>query len=275
MNTQTGQQSRDLPTEGDDGEDAEVAALSPQGPSRVGPETALSLASTSVSSQEGAGFGIPRRTRTPEPWVRRLADDGLSYYYLNTLDGSISWTLPEPAPITSNAPPSYNDEMLARDAPSRGPSAASNIPRNGSANGIASMGRLRSESSVSRTRERSDSSVDRFSIHSDDSEVYPSRRDLTDSATGTRKLANGRPPAALNASTSRSNQSAPGLELTAAEESAKMLQDTLASSAVVLTGGKTQFRKRISWRSAVPQMKSVQSSPADDCTRLKVMVWME
>ncbi len=45
-----------------------------------------------------AGFGLPRRTGTPEPWVRRLADDGLSYFYLNRLDGSVQWTLPESTP---------------------------------------------------------------------------------------------------------------------------------------------------------------------------------
>lgn len=46
-----------------------------------------------------AGFGLPKRTGTPEPWVRRLADDGLSYFYLNKLDGSVQWTLPESTPI--------------------------------------------------------------------------------------------------------------------------------------------------------------------------------
>lgn len=45
-----------------------------------------------------AGFGLPKRTGTPEPWVRRLADDGLSYFYQNKLDGSVQWTLPDANP---------------------------------------------------------------------------------------------------------------------------------------------------------------------------------
>ena len=124
-------------------------------------------------------------------------------------------------------PPSYSDEILARDAPSRGPAAAAGtIPRNGSSNGIAqTIGRLRSESSVSRTRERSDSSVDRLSIHSDDSEVYPSRRNRADSAAGAKKFGNGHPS---NASSSSHHQTPAGFELTAAEESAKTLQNVLA-----------------------------------------------
>ena len=58
----------------------------------------------------GAGFGIPKRTQTPEPWVRRLADDGMSYYYVNKYDGQISWTVPE-----SGAPPSYTDDGISRE----------------------------------------------------------------------------------------------------------------------------------------------------------------
>src|ERR1700753_517991 len=44
--------------------------------------------------QNGAGFGVPRRASTPEPWKRVLADDGLSYYFVNTVDGTISLTMP-------------------------------------------------------------------------------------------------------------------------------------------------------------------------------------
>ncbi|KAH9933132.1 ras GEF [Epithele typhae] len=207
VNTQTGQQSRDLPTEGDDGEDPEVAALSSH--SRAGPNANLGLATTNGGAHEGAGFGIPNRTRTPEPWIRRLADDGMSYYYLNKVDGNISWTLPESS--ASDGPPTYNDgELTARDAPSRGPAAAASIPRNGSSNGIS--GRMRSESSVSRTRQRSNSSADRLSIHSDDSEMGSSR-----------------PIVQSNGAVPRSNQpSTAALELTAAEESAKALQERLA-----------------------------------------------
>lgn len=50
--------------------------------------------SNGARNDRTAGFGLPRRTGTPEPWVRRLADDGLSYYYQNKLDGTVQWTLP-------------------------------------------------------------------------------------------------------------------------------------------------------------------------------------
>lgn len=233
VNTQTGQQSRDLPTEAEGDEEAEVAALSPQ-TSRAGPSAALGLASGNGGIQDGAGFGIPKRTRTPEPWVRRLADDGMSYYYVNRLDGQVSWTVPE-----TSAPPSYTDDGIPRDPIAKGPPAASSssssIPRNGSSNGLARdiinpIGRLRSESSVSRTRERSDSSVDRLSIHSDDSDVYPTRRDRAESTTSGQPVGNGvgRSNVSSSASSSRSNQAgSAALELTAAEESAKALQESL------------------------------------------------
>ncbi len=41
------------------------------------------------------GFGLQRRTGTPEPWVRKLADDGMSYYYWNPVDNQVQWTRPE------------------------------------------------------------------------------------------------------------------------------------------------------------------------------------
>ncbi|RDX53355.1 ras GEF [Lentinus brumalis] len=224
VNTQTGQQSQDLPTEAEGDEEAEVAALSPQA-SRAGPSAALGLASGNGGIQDGAGFGIPKRTRTPEPWVRRLADDGMSYYYVNRLDGQVSWTVPD-----SGAPPSYTDDGIPRDPIAKGSPAtsSSSIPRNGSSNGLARdtanpLGRLR-------TRERSDSSIDRLSIHSDDSEVYPSRRDRSESTTSVRQAGNGvgRSNVSSSASSSRSNQAgSAALELTAAEESAKALQEAL------------------------------------------------
>ncbi|KAI0754910.1 ras GEF [Daedaleopsis nitida] len=226
VNTQTGQQSRDLPTEAEGDEEAEVAALSPQSTSRAGPgPAALGLASGNGGVQDGAGFGIPKRTRTPEPWVRRLADDGMSYYYMNKLDGQISWTVPD-------------DDGVPRELATKGSPAtsSSSIPRNGSSNGIARdvpppIGRLRSGSSVSRTRDRSDSSVDRLSIHSDDSDVYPSRRDRAESTTSGPRVANGvgRSNISSSASSSRSNHADPVvLQLTAAEEAAKALQESLA-----------------------------------------------
>ncbi|KAJ3858256.1 hypothetical protein EV359DRAFT_69158, partial [Lentinula novae-zelandiae] len=53
------------------------------------------LPSTTPQFQSRPGFALPRRTDTPEHWIRRLADDGLSYYYLNQVNGSVQWTRPE------------------------------------------------------------------------------------------------------------------------------------------------------------------------------------
>ncbi|TFY69536.1 hypothetical protein EVJ58_g335 [Rhodofomes roseus] len=101
VNTQTGQQSRDLPQEVEYDPDADMAALGPQTSSRAGTSAGLGLASADVQDNgygAAAGFGVPRRSRTPEPWMRRLADDGLSYYYVNKLNGEVSWTPPESTP---------------------------------------------------------------------------------------------------------------------------------------------------------------------------------
>ncbi|KAJ7288478.1 hypothetical protein C8J57DRAFT_517721 [Mycena rebaudengoi] len=73
------ERTRDLPGEGDDS-NSDLADLTSQSSSRSG---------------STAGFGMPRRTGTPEPWVKKLADDGMSYYYYNTTDGTVQWTRPE------------------------------------------------------------------------------------------------------------------------------------------------------------------------------------
>ena len=94
VNTQTGQRSRDLPIDADgDLSDADFRAST----QRLRPEIAMDPygPTNSVRSDRAVGFGLPKRTGTPEPWVRRLADDGLSYFYQNKFDGSVQWTLPE------------------------------------------------------------------------------------------------------------------------------------------------------------------------------------
>ncbi|KAF5382528.1 hypothetical protein D9615_002804 [Tricholomella constricta] len=101
VNTQTGQHSRDLPQEADDEvSDSELAGLTSQSSSRSGTSAGLAFGlngslEASSSMQDIAGFGIPRRTGTPDPWVRKLADDGRSYYYYNKIDGRVQWSRPE------------------------------------------------------------------------------------------------------------------------------------------------------------------------------------
>lgn len=94
LNTHTGQQSRDLPSEG---EEEGGDGFASQSSSRSDTSSGLPYRNgPSNSDQNEAGFDFFHRTGTPEPWIRRLADDGYSYYYFNKMDGSVRWTRPEP-----------------------------------------------------------------------------------------------------------------------------------------------------------------------------------
>ncbi|KAI9443246.1 ras GEF [Lactarius indigo] len=114
VNTQTGQHSRDLPIDAGDFSDVDFRTSA----QRLRPDIPVDPYDRSNGPQNGriAGFGLPKRTGTPEPWVRRLADDGLSYFYLNKLDGSVQWTLPESSPATHvnghTPPPAQSDPVV-------------------------------------------------------------------------------------------------------------------------------------------------------------------
>ncbi|KAF9816905.1 hypothetical protein IEO21_03779 [Rhodonia placenta] len=207
--SQDGRHSRDLPQEMEEDPDGDFAGLaSSQISPRGGSSAGLGLAN-GLGQELGtaAGFGISKRSRVPDPWEERLADDGLSYYYVNKLDGQISWTRPE-----ATVP-------MSREASSMQPSS-SYSSRNGSLNGRggapAMMSRMRSDSSVSGPRERSDSNADRYSINSDDSEVFPQRARSGSSANA--RPTNGAVP---RARTPRH------VELTPPEQLAKALQHAL------------------------------------------------
>ena len=137
--------------------------------------------------------------------MRRLADDGLSYYYVNKLDGTVSWT----APSTSNAP-SVDDHYAS--------SSSSYVP----GNHISQATRMRSDSSASR-RDRSYSTTDRVSNYSDDSDVQPLGRARAQSSASIMRSMNG---SQQNGSVAH-NQSVVA-ELTPAEQLAKVLQRTLS-----------------------------------------------
>ncbi|TFK40718.1 ras guanine nucleotide exchange factor domain-containing protein [Crucibulum laeve] len=141
VNTHTGQRSRDLPQEAEeDVSDTDLAGLTSQSSSRSGTAAGLAFgmndaSDTSDSNPDVAGFGIVRSTGTPEPWIRKLADDGMSYYYYNKKDGRVQWTRPE-------------------------------------ANGRSAPARNRADPlSSSTTRQPTDTS--RLSVYSDDSDVAP------------------------------------------------------------------------------------------------------
>ncbi|KAG6903263.1 hypothetical protein C0995_000158 [Termitomyces sp. Mi166 len=143
VNSKTGEHSRSIPRDGDkyssDSHLMDLASMSPG--------TKVSLASGRSGSlkpmkhtQDIAGFGVPRRTATPWPWVRKLHDDGKSYFYYNQIDGRITWAWPEVSSNTSSqsssSPPgqkavnssntrlnvySDNSDIHPRQPPTRGP----------------------------------------------------------------------------------------------------------------------------------------------------------
>ncbi|KAI0689705.1 ras guanine nucleotide exchange factor domain-containing protein [Cytidiella melzeri] len=207
INTQTGERSNDLPQEAADDSDTDLALHSRQSSSRLGANRPA----------QDAGFGVPARSRTPEPWVRRLADDGLSYYYVNRLDGTVSWTIPQAS--VSGTP--LNGHAYAQ--PQAGPSAAV-------APSVAA--RLRSESSVSGMqgmRQRAYSSTDRASLYSDEELVQPGRRSRTESSASSAKPTTG---AHRNGKSIQAQpELAPISDMTPAEQLAKVLQRTLSPNA--------------------------------------------
>lgn len=155
VNHQTGQRSRDLPREAEE----ETAADNFSGfqsqasfTSGIGASSAYAsptLLSSVHSPEASAGFGFHRRTDTPEPWVRKLADDGRSYYYWNQETDQVQWTRPDntlSSPYTGDQPPPGS----GRPSP------------NGLRSETAASGRLQSHMH-SRP----------LSVYSDDSEIQP------------------------------------------------------------------------------------------------------
>ncbi|KAG7088582.1 hypothetical protein E1B28_012559 [Marasmius oreades] len=144
INTKTGQHSRDLPQEADDDtSDSDLAGLTSQSSSRSGTSAGLGYNSEPLNSLlpysagNAAGFGLLRRNGTPEPWVKKLADDGMSWYYYNKEDGAVQWTRPESTP---------------------------NGPRN-----LGSQ----TQASNNTTSHPSNHNTRRLSVYSDSSEIYP------------------------------------------------------------------------------------------------------
>lgn len=143
VNSRTGEHSWDLPQEtADEISESELAGLSAQSTVRAATGAGMAFGAAAAApngingthASEPAGFGVPRSTGTPEPWIRRLADDGRAYYYINKQTGETMWTRPEV--------PAMNGSHLELEPPT--PSTA--------------------------RRERTDSIN---SVYSDDSDVHP------------------------------------------------------------------------------------------------------
>lgn len=238
--------ARDLPMEVDDqAPDSDLAGLTTsQSSSRAGSSAGLGL---STASPISAGFGLSSHIDVPEPWVRKLADDGMSYYFANQQTGEISWTVP--SLVVSS---SHQD----RTGRSRAPTTSSHDRETS-----IRPSRLRSDSSVS--RQRSKSSADRLSIHSNVSETFLTDRDPSRFHSGTKPLLiNGRTTDwARSNSPERMGGSAGVVELTSAEQSAQLLQQALsAPSPESVTDLSATARQTI--------MAVIGSIPTTDFTRI-------
>jgi son of sevenless len=160
-----------------------------------------------ASPTAAAGFGILKRSGTPEPWVRRLADDGMSYYYWNKLNGEVRWTLPE----ANSEPPIPN-----------GKPRRANIPTPGDRDTIVATNGFHPPQ-----RQRTQSMSDRHSGHSDDSEIDP--RGRSTSISNSQSSLNGDAFDTTNLPAHRyPPNNMPVVELTSAERSAQSLQRALA-----------------------------------------------
>ncbi|KAL5524506.1 CDC25 [Sanghuangporus sanghuang] len=230
VNTQTGERSRDLPVDissdaHDDPRDM-LTASSLRPTTRVDlqvshlPRRANGSAGGGQSGPYRAGFGLAKRSGTPEPWTKRLADDGLTYYYFNKITGQIQWTRPIPenggtgnasgtVPRIDTTATGVHPNDTHQNSRSYVPGPSSTI------SGYAST----SETMFTEARLRADSvtsnnqSSKRDSVYSDDSDVHPRDTEAHDRPV---RPANG--PIGLDSN--------PGL--TPAERSALLLQRTLA-----------------------------------------------
>lgn len=159
---------------------------------RPGQEVVGSYNSSAAGSAVAntAGFGVFHRSETPEPWERRLTDDGQAYYYFNTITEDARWTRPEPHEGYPAQQPRYANPKQTQYAPAAAYNAVQHQHRTPLAHG---RNRTDSEASYS-GRERD---TRRASVYSDDSEVSPLGKDARqgllhagDSLTG---IANVRP----------------------------------------------------------------------------------
>jgi son of sevenless-like protein len=205
VNTQTGQHSRDMPQEADDEtSDTDLAGLTSQSSSRSGTSAGLGLGLNDVvegsrSSQDmgtPAGFGVRRRSNTPEPWIRKLADDGMSYYYFNKLDGQVQWTRPEGTQARERSIPTKNLTPGNQDTSSR----------------------LRSG-----PQSRQPNDTARLSVYSDDSDIQP-----LDPGRSTRRQPDDRARSRRESPPKPVYDEKIVMELTSAERIAQSLQQALS-----------------------------------------------
>lgn len=205
VNTQTGQISRDLPTEHEGSSSDDLVGLTgSQASSRAGTSLGLGL------SPVAAGFGLPQQAELLGPWSRKLADDGMSYYFLNIETGEVRWTAPQRVQ-THPVRPRAETQSSTTSTRSRDEALA--------------LARLRSDGAVPMGRNHSESSVDRLSLYSDDSEVLV---DTEHNEPTKQHMGNGDMDVNTSQSASPEKIDQEGAVLTSAERLAQSLQESLA-----------------------------------------------
>lgn len=230
MNTLTGERSRDLPTElGAEGVNNDMDGIAAnsqrsRGGAFPGPGDFLGGGGGGGATQYNnnnntrAGFGFPKRSGTPEHWTKRLADDGLTYFYFNKITGQIQYTRPVPEDGATSVPPVPRITTAAEvvnpiDVNSNGRTYVAGP--SSTTSGYASTNdmlfteaRLRVDSSASNKQ----GSSKRESVYSDDSEIQPRDNDVPE-----------RPPRMDNGMGVYGNRP----RMTPAERAALMLQEAL------------------------------------------------
>ncbi|CAE6501866.1 unnamed protein product [Rhizoctonia solani] len=83
-----GQRRTDLP-------DADTDDMVPPPVAVPSPRPTRPRANTATTQSSLGGFAFIRRTGTPEPWLKRLTDDGHTFFYENTDTGAIMWSRPD------------------------------------------------------------------------------------------------------------------------------------------------------------------------------------
>ena len=126
----------------------------------------------SASGTNRAGFGVTKRSGTPEPWVKRLADDGMTYYYMNKENGRVVWSRPQGDDNLFSADDAryHNGHQSASEVT---PSLVAHASQSSANDVLFAPSRVRADSTTSQTQ----ASSNRQSVYSDDSDIQPRDRD--------------------------------------------------------------------------------------------------
>jgi son of sevenless-like protein len=161
------------------------------------------------NGREHAGFGVPKRAGTPEPWVRRLTDDGQTYFYYNKITGERKWTLLD-TPISGNGGNPFT---------SMASNSSVSLSTATSDTSAGMMSRATSDTSPIRK--------DRDSVYSDGSDIMPNGGDSSFGLT----------PLQRSIAEAKKNG---GLNFSMAEQAALALQEAMSPQTVRDLTGEVQ-----------------------------------